>query len=172
MGKNAQNKKLLTREFASGGVVFRKFGNETEWLVAKNNPSKEYPQEFWRLPKGWLDDRDGGLNPGPIAAGEIKAEEKDLMDGALREVGEEGGVEAKILGKIGTIKYFTNSSRGKVMKFVTFYLMEYVRDLPEGFGFETEKVDWLKFKDARDRITRENEKEVLSSAQKMLAPVA
>ena len=94
------------------------------------------------------------------------------MDGALREVGEEGGVEAKILGKIGTIKYFTNSSRGKVMKFVTFYLMEYVRDLPEGFGFETEKVDWLKFKDARDRITRENEKEVLSSAQKMLAPVA
>jgi 8-oxo-dGTP pyrophosphatase MutT (NUDIX family) len=178
MGKNTQSQKTgssdvleppMLREFASGGVIFRKFGNEIKWLVAKNNPSEKVPQEYWRLPKGWIDDRDGGDNPGPISSGEVKAKEEELVGAALREVREEGGVEAKIVKKIGTVKYFSNSSRGKVLKFVTFYLMEFVRDLPEGFGFETSEVNWLSFNEAFNRISRDHEKQILVKAKELLA---
>jgi 8-oxo-dGTP pyrophosphatase MutT (NUDIX family) len=103
---------------------------------------------------------------------EIKASEEDLISTALREVREEGGVEAKIIKKIGTAKYFSVSSRGKVLKFVTFYLMEFIRDLPEGFDFETSEVAWLPFNEAFDRISRDHEKQMLVKAQDLLTGVS
>lgn len=161
-------KPKVLREFSSGGVVFKRENNEILWLVAKNAPSKLFPHEIWRLPKGWIDDRDGGKNPGPISSGEIKASEDVLVNGALREVREEGGVITNVVKKIGTSKYFTNSSRGKVLKFVTFYLMEYREDAPEGFDEETSEVLWLPFEDAKKKLTRTNEKEMLVKASLLL----
>jgi len=164
----------MFREFAAGGVVYKKRQNsknqklETLWLVTKSNPSKEYPGEYWRLPKGWIDDIDGGLNPGPISSGEKKASEEDLQKGALREVAEEGGVKVKIVKKIGTMRFFTKSSRGQVIKFVTFYLMEWRSDLKEGFGFETEKVEWLEFTKAKEKLNRKEEREMLEKAKRIL----
>ncbi len=181
MGKNTQSQKAgssdvlkprVMRQFASGGIIFKKTGKQIKWLVAQNNPSKEYPQEFWRLPKGWIDDRGGGLAPGPIASGEKRAEESDLIDNALREVREEGGVEAKIVKKIGTSKYFINFMGKRILKFVTFYLMEFVRDLPEGFGFETIKVEWLPFDEAIKKISHDHEKQMLVKAKKLLTSMS
>lgn len=160
------------REFSSGGIVFRKEGGEIRWLIAKNNPSKLYPGTIWRLPKGWMDDRDGGNYPGPISSGEIKATEKELRAGAVREVREEGGVIARIIKKIGTSKYFMNSTRGRVMKFATFYLMEYIEDAPEGFDLETAETAWLPFDKAKEKLTFSNEKDMLQKGKELLAPVA
>lgn len=111
------------REFAAGGVVFRRVREETLWLVTKSAPSEAYPDSVWRLAKGWLDDEDDGVNPGPLTKGERKASEEELQKAALREVREEGGVEARIVGKVGTEKLFLNISRGRLLKFITFYLM-------------------------------------------------
>lgn len=173
MGESTKVKQKVEREFSAGGAVFRKFSiNNSQfsikWLVTRSTPSKLFPQEVWRLPKGWLDDVEGGENPGPLASGRIKAEKGDLQKAALKEVQEEGGVDAKIVAKIGTMKFFFNSTRGKVLKFATFYLMEWVKDVAEGFGFETSEVAWLPFEDAYKRLTYKTEKDVLKKAEEIL----
>lgn len=166
MGENSQ-KPILKREFSAGGVVFKKKGNDNLWLVTKSKPSELFPKGFWRLPKGWLDNKSEEI-PGPLASGERKAKEDDLKDAAIREVSEEGGVKAKILQKLGTERYFLTIRSERILKFVTFYLMEWQSDLPEGPGWETETIEWLSYDDAYGRITYRGEKQVLKKARELL----
>lgn len=173
MGKDTQNQTVLTsREFSSGGVVFKGDGKNVLWLVTASMPSTLYPDVAWRLPKGWIDNKTPDV-PGPIAGGKVKADEESLQKAALREVREEGGVAASIIKKIGTEKYFFNApDKGKILKFVTFYLMKWVKDLPEGHDKETSEVDWLNFEDAYKKLSYSGEKEMLKKAKDLLAPVA
>ena len=166
MGKGQKDK--VKREFSAGGVVFKKAGNKILWLVAKSSPNKEHPGEYWRLPKGWLDDADGRIYPGPFARGERKATEGQLQESALREVREEGGVETKIVSKIKTVNYFTKTIQGPVLKFVTFYLMEWIKDLLEGYDHETDEILWLPLEDAEQKLSREREREILRKASSLL----
>lgn len=168
-GKLIKNssKKSLTREFSAGGVVFKKGDDGFWWLVTKSAPSKLSPQGFWRLPKGWLDDVRGD-RPGPLARGEKKATQEEIKNAALKEVEEEGGVKAKIVAKIGTEKYFFNFEGQKTLKFVTFYLMEWKKDLPEGPTWETEKVEWLPFEKAKKCLKHKGEKRILDKAKEVL----
>ena len=171
MEKGASEEKKLSgvvREFAAGGVVFRHKNGKTYWLVTKSSPSKDYPQTYWRLPKGWLDDEDKGLKPGPLTTGLKKATEEDLQKAALREVAEEGGVKAKIVNKVGSERLFFTVSDQKILKFVTFYLMAWLTNLSEGPGFETSEVAWLIFEDARKKLKYESEKKVLDKANTIL----
>ena len=169
MGKNTQSQKTgsshvltskINREFSSGGVVYKKVKSKRQevkvlWLVRKTMSSKLFPEEHWMLAKGWID----------------KGEKPE--DTAVREVKEETGVEAKIVQKIETIKYFyKHPERGGVLKFVTFYLMEYIKNLPEGHDNETSEVAWLSFEEAKKRLSFSGEKQILSKAQEILAPVA
>lgn len=176
----AKSKRSLKREFSAGGVVFRRvkepFGKaqdkqgsksvKTLWLVTKSTPSELYPKGIWRLPKGWLDDE--GEGPGPMARGIKKTSEVELQNAALREVKEEAGVEARITAKIGTETRFFTSGDEKVMKFVTFYLMERLRDLPEGPELETSEVAWLSYQIARKRLSYSGEKRTLDKARQIL----
>lgn len=155
-------------EFSSGGVVFKKGpSGQLYWLVTRSSPSKEFPESYWRLPKGWIDD--DGDKPGVFARGEKKADETTLQKGALREVKEEGGVEAKIVKKIGTKKIFFTKSKERLLKFVTYYLMEWKKDVPGGPGFETSEVGWDPFEDAVRKLKYKSEKEVLQMAHEILA---
>jgi len=168
VGKNTQS----LRQFSSGGVVYKRcqITNDKcqiKWLAARNNPSELYPAEIWRLQKGWIDDAPDD-KPGPMTSGIVKADEESLQKAAIREVREEGGVIAKIIKKIGTSKYFMNLKEGRVMKFVTFYLMEYEKDATEGFGFETAETLWLPFPEAYKKLSFSNEKEYLKKAQELL----
>ena len=169
MGKDTQSKAILiSREFSSGGIVFR----NDKWLITRSSESKLYPKAFWRLPKGWIDN-DSPDSPGPTASGRVRASEEALQKGALREVREEGGVEARVVKKVGTEKYlFTTPDKGKVLKFVTFYLMEYVRDLPEGYDGETSEIAWLSFDEAVKTLSFSGEKQMLKKANELLASVA
>ncbi len=177
MGKNTQSQKTgssdvltssMLRQFSSGGVVFKKDKGSILWLVTKSTTSDLYPNAVWRLPKGWIDN-DAPDIPGPMASGRKKADEVSLQNAALREVSEEGGVEAKIIEKIETIKYVFNApDMGKILKFVTFYLMELVKELPEGHDDETSEVDWLTFEEAKKRLSFSGEKQILSKAQDRL----
>lgn len=162
------------REFSAGGAVFKKVGSSIFWLVCKSRISADYPYDVWRLPKGWIDDSEEVGIPGPISRGEIKANDLQLQETAIREVKEEGGVSSSILKKIGTEKFFFNSKsrNGKVLKFVTFYLMEWTADLPQGFGDETEQIRWLQFEEARKLLTHTGEKEILDGARKLLDTAA
>jgi 8-oxo-dGTP pyrophosphatase MutT (NUDIX family) len=166
-------KQEITREFSAGGVVFKKSKSKNQkadilWMVTKAVPSRLFPKSVWRLPKGWLDDKARGSKPGPLASGEKKATEDELQKAALREVEEEGGIRAKIVSKLGTEKYFLTISGKRVLKFVTFYLMEWESDLAKGFDFETEKVAWLPFEDAHKRLSYSGEKKILEKAKEIL----
>jgi len=114
----------------------------------------------WRLPKGHLDDDMTGKNPGPLTLGKKRATEEQIREAALREVKEEGGVLANIMKKIVTDKFFFILKGEKVLKFVTYYLMEWIKDLSEGPGFETSEVAWLPFKKARERLSYSGEKKI------------
>ena len=166
MGKNTRQSPLV-REFAAGGVVFKKDKGEILWLVTNETPGPGFPDNIWRLPKGWLDDEDE-KTPGPLAKGKRKATQEEIEEAALREVKEEGGVEAKVIFKLGTEKYFINIKGERILKFVTFFLMEWVRDLPEGFGRETQEIAWLEFEEAERKLSYKREKDILAKASTRL----
>ena len=158
----------MNREFSAGGVVFKKQGKEVLWLVAKSAPSNLIPKGFWRLPKGWLDDEDDGKKPGPLGRGEKRATGYQLQTAAVREVEEEGGVKASVVKKITTDRFFFTFSGKRILKFVTYYLMERLRDLPEGPGLETDEVKWLPFEEAKETLKHSGEKKILDKARKVL----
>ncbi|MFZ5365857.1 MAG: NUDIX hydrolase [Patescibacteria group bacterium] len=134
-------KQKVKREFSAGGVVFRREPEGILWLVIKPAGS-----EKWRLPKGWI-----GKN-------------ESSLEAAKREVAEEAGVKAEVLGKVGSEKYFFVQGKEKILKNVVFYLMEYLQEAETGFSWETEKIDWLPFKEAKERLAFAKEKEILEKA--------
>ncbi|MBU0999741.1 NUDIX domain-containing protein [Patescibacteria group bacterium] len=166
MGEGKKEK--VTREFSSGGVVYRKKGKRIFWLVRKTAASKLFPRQYWMLPKGRIDDT-GHDTPGPMASGRIKADEESLQKAAVKEVAEEGGITAKVIKKMETIKYsFTHPRQGKVLKFVTFYLMIWKKDLPEGFDKETAEIAWLSYEEAYKKLSFWQERDVIKKAKELL----
>jgi 8-oxo-dGTP diphosphatase len=138
------NKKKVKREFSAGGIVFRSEPEGILWLVVKPTDN-----EKWRLPKG-----------------KIERGESSLI-AAKREVEEEAGVEAEVLGKIGDEKFFFVWDKQKILKTVVFYLMKYTQEANQSFNFETEAIDWLKFEEAKKRLAFEKEADLLEKAEKM-----
>lgn len=177
MGKNTQSQKTRSsailksptfRMFSSGGVVFKKENDQVLWVVRQTVSSDIYPNQYWMLPKGWIDDAGPGI-PGPIASGLVKADEISLQNTAIREVSEECGIKAKIIKKIGTSFYsYLDPKFGKILKFVTFYLMEYEGDLSDGHDWETTEVLWLPIADAKKKLSFGGEREMLEKAGKIL----
>lgn len=171
MEKKSSAKRPLSflREFSAGGVVFKKESDvNVVWLVAKSSPSSLFPEGFWRLPKGWIDDEEGGKKPGSMARGDEKVSEEELQKAAMREVAEEGGIKAEVVKKITTEKYFYTASGKRILKFVTFYLMEWIKDLLEGPGFETSEVLWLSYEEARKKLKHLGERRILDEAKAIL----
>jgi len=163
----------MSKQFSSGGIVYRKSPTPKsqfliKWLVTKSAPSKQFPKGVWRFPKGRLDNIKGSNESGILATGGKKATEKQIQEAAIREVAEEGGVEANIVDKINTIKYYFTVNNKTISKFVTFFLMEWQRDLPEGHDEETSEIDWLPFGEALKLLDYENEKELLIKAKELL----
>ena len=147
----------MIRQFSAGGAVYKREKTETFWLLIQPARDDKFHQEIrWQLPKGWLNE--GEKSP----------------DAAIREVREEGGVDAGLIGKIDAIQiFFRNTFEGKpdekVLKTITFYLMHYLADAKEGHDQEVAEVIWLPFAEAEERLTFKNEKEILEKAQKILA---
>jgi len=132
----------MRREFSAGGLVHK--GNL--WLIRRPTPNPEYKGNLgWSFPKGWVD------------------EKETLEEAALREVREEGGVVAKIVKKLPALKVFFKHEGELVMKFITYFVMEYVEDAPEGFGEETEEIKWVTKEEALKLLAHKNERELLES---------
>ena len=55
------------------------------------------------------------------------------------------------------------------MKFVTFYLMEWQKDLPEGHDTETSEVAWLPYDEAYKKLSFSGEKQILKKAKLLLS---
>jgi len=143
---------IVRREFSAGGIVYQKQGVQILWLVRKPAANAGYRGNLgWSFPKGLVD------------------EGEKLDQAAVREVREEGGVEAKIITKLPTLKiFFTGQNGEKVMKFVTYFVMEYTKDLSEGFGWETAETKWATSEEAQNLLVYKNEKELLQKATEVI----
>jgi 8-oxo-dGTP pyrophosphatase MutT (NUDIX family) len=156
----------MKREYSSGGVVFKREGERLRWLLGKHSGYHK-----WVLPKGMIE------------AGET-AEET-----AVREVQEEMGVEAKIIGaeSLSVEEYFfyadykqepgqrrvmkyqeEGGGKIKVFKTVKWWLMEWVKGDPTDHDFEMEDGGWFTFDEAMEKLAFEGEKTALTKARDIL----
>jgi 8-oxo-dGTP diphosphatase len=137
----------MKREFSAGGLVYKNQDGQVLWLIRRPTPNPGYRGNLgWSFPKGLID-------PG-----------ESTEEAAIREVREEAGVIARIDKKLDTLKlFFTDQNKEKVMKFVTYYSMEYIEDAPEGHDHETEEVRWVTREEAMDLLVFKNDKELLQN---------
>lgn len=132
----------MKREFSAGGIVFNDQG---QVLVTQHSQNKH-----WSFPKGLLD------HP-----------EQTIEESALREVKEEGGVEAKILAKVGYSKYVYSFNNDKIFKVVTYFLMRYLKGDTKDHDWEVSDIGWFDPEDALKRLTFSQDKDLLKKAVKL-----
>ena len=132
-------------EISAGGVLYRL--EEGEPHVAIVHVKK------WR---GW------GLPKGHVEKGE------SLEEAALREVGEETGVQGKIIQKIDMIEYVYPEGARRVHKKVYYYLMEYQKGTTDDHDTEVSKAEWMSFDRALKVLKYDNDKKILRRAKTLL----
>ncbi len=143
----------MRREFSAGGVVVRRLRGE--WHVAAIRPRGK---EVWALPKGLIDQ------------GETAAET------ALREVAEEAGVEGRLVGKLGDVRYVYTWRGERVFKVVSFFLVRYSRgrlgDIAPAMRVEVDEARWLPLEEAPRLLAYGGEREMAAKALRSLADEA
>ena len=169
----------MIREISSGGVVLRRgengfeiaviepqkelAANESPLIAAGRSPEVAPPAKakaakpVYALPKGLVD-------PG---------EKPDQT--AVREVLEETGVTAKVIGKLADTKYVYVrkwSDQQRVFKIVSFYLLMYesgeIDNIVPEMRIEVKRAFWMPIAEAVKKLSYSTEKGVVKKAQEQL----
>ncbi|HZP25239.1 MAG TPA: NUDIX domain-containing protein [Terriglobales bacterium] len=160
----------MVREFSAGGVVLRRMRGR--WFIAVIEPHAERPK------KAAAAMARRGKQPPPVRAlpkGTIDPGEKPEQT-ALREVEEETGIRAELIGKLTDIKYVyvrNWGDRARVFKVVSFYLLRYcsgkVDDIAPAMRVEVRRAFWLPLDEAPANLSYKGEREVAARALQYLA---
>jgi 8-oxo-dGTP pyrophosphatase MutT (NUDIX family) len=122
------------------------------WRLAAIRPAGK---DVWALPKGL------------IGRGEQAAAT------ALREVAEETGLEARLVEKLGDVRYVYTWRGERVFKVVSFFLMRYVRGrigaLPAHLAHEVAEARWLPLEEAPRLLAYKGEREMAAKALQICA---
>jgi ADP-ribose pyrophosphatase YjhB (NUDIX family) len=113
--------------------------------------ASKHKKTIYKFPKGHLKDNEV------------------LKQAAQREVEEEGQVKTRIVTKIGSNDYniWDKLNRKKIIKKVTFFLMEYVEQSNLKY-YDSEVVlgrEWMSFEEAAHRLAFDSEKVLLQKAK-------
>ena len=135
-------------EISAGGIVYKKLPATPYtlypvlWLITKHSQNKH-----WGFPKGLIGDN-------------IKHEAAETA--ALREVGEEGGVKAKIINHQPIIiKYKYRFNDTLIDKTVYYFLMEYLSGDPKNHDWEVDEAKFVEENEALNTLTYNTEKKAL-----------
>ncbi len=136
-------------QVSAGGVAFRKNDGQVEIILISVGEARR-----WQLPKGLI-------NPGEVAE-----------QAALREVREEGGVDAEIISPLEVIEYWYYGGQGerrrRYHKYVHFYLMRYCSGDPIDHDHEVNEARWWEIENAYRALTFPSEKRVVQKALELL----
>jgi 8-oxo-dGTP pyrophosphatase MutT (NUDIX family) len=151
----SEQRKKWKKEVSAGGLVFKKEGSEFYILMTlpkKKDMGDKHFTPAWTFPKGWIGDHG----------------QETIEQAALREVREEGGVEAKIIEKLGESKYFFKWQGDNIFKTVHWFLMEYVSGDVSDHDNEVEVAEWMKLNEAEKNLTHKTDKETFQKAKTFL----
>jgi 8-oxo-dGTP pyrophosphatase MutT (NUDIX family) len=129
---------------SAGGIVIRYENDEPQFVAGRRR--RERDGATWTLPKGT-----------PIAG-------ETLEQTALREVGEETGLETRILSPLGSINYSFVQRGARIHKTVHYFLMEPIGGSLEQHDHEFEEVRWVGFADAPALLSFDTERSLVSLA--------
>jgi 8-oxo-dGTP pyrophosphatase MutT (NUDIX family) len=156
----------MVREFSAGGVVVRKMRGR--WFIAVIEPHLERPEQPPVKPSAR-----GRKDPPVIRAlpkGAIDKGEKPEQT-ALREIEEETGLRAELMGKLADIRYVYVRSWGdhaRVFKIVSFYLLLYragkLDNISPGMRIEVQRAFWLPLTDAPTKLSYKGERQIAERA--------
>jgi 8-oxo-dGTP pyrophosphatase MutT (NUDIX family) len=153
MGNKARSR--VVSAFSAGGVVYR----QTQKAVnGASDSGARYEvalvgrikHDLWALPKG------------TPRAGETPETT------ALREVREETGLLTRIVAEIGVIEYTFSRKGVRYRKEVLHFLMEAVGGDIADHDEEYDRVEWVPLDEAIQRLTHENEAEIVRRAGNLL----
>jgi 8-oxo-dGTP pyrophosphatase MutT (NUDIX family) len=137
----------MRREFSAGGVLVRRLRGR--WWLAAIRPAGR-PEGLWALPKGLI---------GPGESPE---------EAALREVGEETGLESTPVQKLGDVRYVYTWAGERVFKIVSFYLFRYrsgrLGDIAPEQRIEVDEARWLPLEEAPKLLAYKGEREMAVKA--------
>ena len=148
-------KPRTVRAFSAGGVVYRRAaapsgaGDEARAgaeVVLVGRAS----EDFWVLPKGT-----------PMAG-------ETTEQVALREVAEETGVTARIVGEVGSIHYWFSRRGVRYNKEVFYYLMEAVGGDVSLHDHEYDDARWFPLAEVARHVAYANEQEIVRRAAAMI----
>jgi len=135
----------MQKEHSAGGIVFREDSGQVVVLVTQSSA-----HDGWIFPKGHLE------------RGETAS------DAALREVKEETGVDARIVERVGTIRYAFRVRGRQIAKTALFYLMEYVGGKASDESPEVRAVTWVPLGQVAGTLSFANEAGIWAKAQGLL----
>lgn len=137
------------RETSAGGIVYKNDGDTQLWLITQHSLHKG-----WGFPKGIVGD---------------VVENEPMEDAALREVGEEGGIQARIVNPTPVqVSYKYTLKDTLVDKNVFYYLMEYVSGSPDDHDWEVSEAKFISTEEIRELLTFESDKEAFEKILQLL----
>ena len=150
-GPCACYKGAMPREISAGGVLVRRMRGR--WWIAAIRPAGK-PDGVWALPKGRVD-------PGEDAAAT-----------AVREVAEETGLQGRLEGKLGDVRYVYTWAGERIFKIVSFYLVRHtggrIGEAPAAHAHEVADVRWLPLDDAPRLLAYRGERDMATRAAAVL----
>lgn len=159
------------RAFSAGGVAYRRVfspppsvtGASTTTATGAISQQPTQPtatvevvlvgrawDNFWVLPKG------------------TPHEGESTEEAALREVGEEAGVSARIVGELGSIHYWFSRHGVRYSKEVFYYLMEAVGGDVSLHDHEYDDARWFPLDEAPGKLAYANEAEMAQRAATLI----
>jgi 8-oxo-dGTP pyrophosphatase MutT (NUDIX family) len=129
-------------EFSAGGVVVR----DGECVVIVPTRPAADGSKVLALPKGHPE------------------RDESPADAALREVREEAGVEARLVEKLGDVRYWYMREGRRIAKVVSFFLLAYVSGEVSDHDREVQDARWLELEQAARELTYPGEREMVARA--------
>ena len=139
------------RAVSAGGVVLAETRPDAPVALVAHRSARGSLQ--WTLPKG------------------AQEEGETVTETALREVREETGLEAELIGPLDTIDYWFvwAPERTRYHKFVHYFLMRFVGGDFSQHDHEMEDAAWFEPAEARRRMSFANERKLLDLIPAVLA---